>query len=118
MLNDLFQNIRAVANFEGVFFCEVASGYLVYGLNSRRCSLSDFKISGLTYDAEHYLLSLKLSRAFPIMTLNETLDNDREFNYETVEVILQYCLLKNCPLTSSVSISPSKIMTSGYINLV
>lgn len=78
--------------------------------------MSSFKLAIWIYDAGYYFV-IKLSGTFLILTIDDVLQSGWEMKYEIVEIYLQYYLLKNCYLASSVKMFPSKFINVDYTKI-
>ena len=103
MLSEFLSSITS--NLDGVFEGQVESGNVTIGFTSGVCTLSDFSVKVVCYEAESHLLTLVLTRGFPIIKENANWVVDYELEREDVELSLKYCLLRNSLLSASVEVN-------------
>ncbi|EHK2889685.1 hypothetical protein J7G16_004598 [Vibrio parahaemolyticus] len=114
-LDDLIRKLLSEGQLCGMFFAAIKPGYSALGMNSGSCSLADFNVLKLSYEAEYFLLSVTLSRAFPIVRRDDWMTTNVEWQQEIAEVEFKYCLLRHCLLSASVNIVPGQFMSDGQL---
>ncbi len=102
--------LDVMSNLYGEFSFQTKEGYVAVGpASTSSCSLSDFCLWGMHYEAEYYLFTLELLRGLPVIPKGDDWSANCELSRrEEVRISLKYCVLRNCLLSCNVDVSPNK----------
>ena len=127
---DMIEKILAMkkVQLEGSILLLVSDGFetTVTGLNANgEYSLNTFCITSFTMDITTQLLSVVVSRRFPIIPVQQKgwlCANGCEFEYEQVELTCNYCLIYNHVVSVDVQVDSGKrlkviSLSSPYLEL-
>lgn len=74
--------------------------------NEEVLSLDTMNVKSLTYDSECQLIIISFLRHYPIVNIDNIYDSECEFDGESVEVTIKYCLFSNSIISTNFKTKP------------